>query len=318
MGLFLLAFGLLTAGAVLLMAVLISVRSERRIEQRRLGLLSASSSGIFQMTRPLAHARGLSSILDEPIQRLFSLGLRRRWGVRAKGPVLLAVGLAGGAAAWITLRNVIGLHPLVCLPLAIAAFYAPPWMVLRIGQERTEAKFIDLFPDAIDIVVRMLRAGLPVTAAVRVVGEEAPSPVKEAFAALADDILIGKPAAEAFVEMGERISLADVRFFAVAVSLQQGTGGNLASTLEIMSEIIRKRRAMRLKARAVTAEVRLSALVLAAIPVVAIGGFWLFDREYLQILITDHRGNLILLVAAAMLIVGFAIMRQMTRSVSRI
>ena len=311
----LLVLTLIVSGAALLFAALLSARGEEKAVQARLNLLApAGAAG------RAAAANGIGLLLerlDRPALRFFSLGSRQRWGLRTKGATALAIGLASAGAAGLAAHLAVGAQAAASLFCAIAAFYLVPWGFLRLERERTEARFGDIFPDAIDIVVRMLRAGLPVTAAIRVVAAEAASPVREAFAELVDQILIGRPVPDALTEMGDRIGLKDVRFFAVAVSLQQRTGGNLASTLEILSEIIRKRRAMRLKARAVTAEVRLSAYVLGAIPIFVIVLFWVLDRSYLEILITDPRGRLLMAVATIMLLFGFGVMRQMMRGVSR-
>jgi tight adherence protein B len=100
--------------------------------------------------------------------------------------------------------------------------------------------------------------------------------------------------------------------------LQRATGGNLATTLDILSDIMRKRRAMRLKGKAVTGEVRMSAYVLAAIPFVVIGGLLIASPDYLQPLISDRRGNVIVGLAVGSLIAGFATIRQMMRSVTQV
>jgi tight adherence protein B len=312
----LLVLTLIASGSALVFAALLSARGEEKAVEARLNLLSPAGAA----DRADASHTSIGLLLerlDRPALGFFSLGSRKRWGLRTKGAMALAIGLASGVAAGLVAHLALGAPAPASLVCGLAAFYLVPWMLLRLERERTEARFGDVFPDAIDIVVRMIRAGLPVTAAIRVVANEAASPVREAFAELADQILIGRPVPDALAEMGDRIGLKDVRFFAVAVSLQQRTGGNLASTLEILSEIIRKRRGMRLKARAVTAEVRLSAYVLGAIPIFVIVLFWVLDRSYLETLISDHRGRLLMGIAAFMLLLGFGVMRQMMRGVSK-
>ena len=136
-----------------------------------------------------------------------------------------------------------------CSVLRTAAAFSPR------EQKRTERHFIDLFPDAVDTVARMVRAGLPITAAVRTVAVESSPPVSEVFAAIADQVRIGVPIEKILDESSTRIGLPDFRFFVVAVGLQYATGGNLTQTLEILSDVIRKRRAMRLKAKAASGEI---------------------------------------------------------------
>ena len=133
-------------------------------------------------------------------------------------------------------------------------------------------EFTNLFPDAVDMVSRLLRAGTPITYAIQVTGEEAPPPVNEVFKMIADQIRIGIPVAEALDMSSKMVALPDFRFFAVAAIMQYSTGGNLVSTLEELSQIMRKRHAARLKARAMSAEIRFSAYVLGSLPIVVARG----------------------------------------------
>jgi tight adherence protein B len=135
--------------------------------------------------------------------------------------------------------------------------------------------------------------------------------VFNSIANLAD---IGVPLAEALATTGETVGSPDFRFFGVAVALQQATGGNLAATLETLSEIIRKRRAVRLKARAATAEIRVSAIVLGAIPFFIVGVLLVVSPAYLQPLISDPRGNIIVGAALLALLLAFLTMRTMMRT----
>jgi tight adherence protein B len=204
------------------------------------------------------------------------------------------------------------------LPGAAALSIVLPRAILRRQQSRAEAAFMNHFPAAIDMAIRMLRAGLPVTAIVRVIGREAPSPINQVFTRLADQLEIGLSFTEALNAMSERIGLADFRFFVMAVSLQSDTGGNLATTLETLSAIIRKRREIRLQARSSTAEVRVSALLLGGLPLLVTVLLLVTNPRYLLPLFADRRGNLIVLVALAMLGFGVVSMRQMMRRVTRV
>ena len=144
------------------------------------------------------------------------------------------------------------------------------------------------------------------------------SPVSDVFTNLADQMAIGITFEDALAVAGERVGLPDFRFFVTAVALQRATGGNLASTLEILSEIMRKRRAMRLKARAVTGEVRMSAYVLGSMPFFVIGGLLLVTPNYLEPLIVDSRGNVIIAMAVVSLAIGFGTIQRMMRSVTNV
>jgi tight adherence protein B len=162
----------------------------------------------------------------------------------------------------------------------------------------------------------MLRAGLPATLAIRTVGNDAAPPVAAVFASIADQMRIGVPLGEAIEASSLRIGLPDFRFFSVAVSLQHSTGGNLVQTLDILSQIMRKRRAVRMKAKAVTSEIRLSAYVLGGLPFVTSAAILVIQPNYLTPLFNDPRGQMILAIAVGGLTLSVWAMRMMMKSVS--
>ncbi len=263
-------------------------------------------------------APDMRAMLEARMRRWFAAGLPHTWGMRAGLIPLGLMSLGGGGAAWLLVRSGLHFSPWIGGAISLAAFFFAPRMWLKREQGRAGQQFLTLLPDTIDMVIRMLRAGLPVTAAIRAVGIEAAPPVDLVFARIADQMGIGISFEDALAQAAERIGLPDFRFFAIAISLQRATGGNLATTLTILSEIMRKRRAMRLKARAATGEVRMSAYILGAMPFLVIGALLVADPSYLAPLISDPRGNVILGIATGMLIAGFAIMRQMMRSVTNL
>jgi tight adherence protein B len=309
-----LALGSVLLGLALLIVALLVTREERRQSSQRLNLINEVQPVSVQAAAAAARLRGRR--FDEPLQRFFSFGIRRRWGANISGVTLLVWAAASAGGVFFVVFSVLHLGLIAFLPAA-AVFLAVPNLLLRMEQTRTEVRFMAVFPDAVDTIIRLLRAGLPISAAIRVVGTEGSPPLNKTFADLADQIEIGASLPEALAAMGARIGLPDVRFFAVAVSLQHGTGGNLAATLDILSDIVRKRAAMRLKTKAVTAEVRMSAYILAAIPLVVVGGLLIIQPNYLAVLITDRRGNIIVLAAALSLTTGLLIMRSMMRRLSR-
>jgi len=235
------------------------------------------------------------------------------WAVRSSTGRLLFYGLGAAFAAIVLFRIVLHLPIWLWVPITFAALIMVPRVIVRQEQHRVEARFMALFPDSIDMVVRMVRAGLPVTATMRTLGQRAAPPVDTVFAAVADQTEIGIPLEEALATMSERVDLADFRFFATAVSLQRATGGNLAVTLETLAEIIRKRRAIRMKANAATAEVRISAIVLSCIPFFITGALTLMAPSYLAPLITDPRGNILVGVAIVSLTLAGLTMRWLIR-----
>ena len=260
----------------------------------------------------------LPTVIAHRIRGFFLLGVSRRWGMTMNGGALIAVGVISAAGAWLFLSSLLHLPIYIVAPGVGAAFYFGPRQRLRAQQRHVEEQFTDLFPEAVDMVTRMVRAGLPINVAFRAVGDEAPPPVNQVFAALAAEEKIGVRFDEALASAANRIGLPDFRFFAVAVALHYSTGGNIAVTLEILSDIIRKRKATRLKAKATTAEVRTSAMVLGALPFVVIGGLLALSPGYLVPLTTDPRGNVIVGLAIGFLAAAYFTMRWMMRRATRI
>ena len=150
-------------------------------------------------------------------------------------------------------------------------------------------------------------------AVISTVGQEAEPPLSTVFVKIADQTDIGLPLDQALATTSDSVDNPDFRFFAVAVALQQATGGNLTVTLETLSQIIRKRRAVRLKARAATSEVRISGIVLGAIPFVVTGLLLTVAPDYLAPLFADPRGNIILGMAVLGLLLAGITMRAMMR-----
>ncbi len=316
-----LAFTLLllaSAGAALF-ATLGLVRRARVELAARVGLVTRGmvDSG-FRKTVQVEHDRiKWRAALEVRSRRWFSVGLSRTWGMRSSLLALWLTAVGGGGVAWFFLRLTAHLSVMAAVSGTLAAVFLVPRALLKHEQSVADRQFQASLPDAIDMVVRMLRAGLPVTAAIRSVGNEAPPPLDGVFTRIADQMGIGIPFDEALRLAAERVGLADFRFFAIAISLQRATGGNLASTLGILSELMRKRRAMRQKAKAATGEVRMSAYILGGIPFLVIGALLVTDPYYLKPLISDPRGNVIVGAATMLLIMGFATMQHMMRSVTR-
>ena len=182
-------------------------------------------------------------------------------------------------------------------------------MVFSWYEGRRRDKLFGQFPDALAMIVRSVRVGIPVTEAVRAVARELPDPTAPAFRMLADEVAIGVPFDEALMHMADRNGVPEYRFFATALSLQQQTGGALSETLENLAEVIRKRVALRERGNALASEAKTSAGVLAALPPLAGGALYLLNPSYMSILFTDPAGKKVLAMAVVMLGGGIMIMR---------
>lgn len=288
-------------------------RAVRRELDRRTGLVMVNPDD----EAAVAKKRIAEATTNLFVQNIFAVGLRYRWGMTLGATILILVAVISAVAGWLLVHAFLHFSALIAVPVTVALGMLGPRQLLKRQQARAERLFLDLFPSTIDMIVRMVRAGLTIVAAMRMVGNEAPPPINKVFTALADRVEIGVPLNEALTQEGERIGVSDFRFFAVAVSLQYATGGNVAATLEILSDIVRKRRGARLKATSTTAEVRVSAMVLGSLPFVVVGGLLLVSPAYLEPLVADPRGNVIVGIAICLLLSGFGVMRVMMRRATR-
>ncbi len=229
------------------------------------------------------------------------------------GPAhLIAVGIA--AAGVIGLVSVAAsVHPMLAIGVVVAAAPGAPALLLRFAQSRYQKKFLEMFPDALDLIVRAVRSGLPAPEAIELVTHEVRPPVASEFRQILDELRIGTEMDEALQRAADRIRVPDFRFFAVSLLLQRQTGGGIAETLSNLSSIIRQRKALRMKARALTAEAQASAAIIATTPFVAGVGLFLINRDLTSVLFTDPRGRFLLGIAVASLLTGLAVMRALIK-----
>jgi len=233
---------------------------------------------------------------------------------------LLHLIIAGLIAAIIVIgfaSRILALNPILVMLFGGAAAAAAPVLVVRSAQSRYRNRFLDGFPDALDLVGRGVKAGLPVNEALAVAGREIADPVGSELRRALDQVQIGVQMVAALQQMADRIRVADFRFMVVALALQQKTGGSLAETLANLSVVIRARKALRLKARALSAEAKASATVLAILPF-AIGGFmYLTNRDLAMIMLTDSRGRFMIGIAFLSLVIGLSIMTWLVKRAVR-
>ena len=203
---------------------------------------------------------------------------------------------------------------------AIAALFAGlavgiglPHMIVGFLAKRRRTKFLALLPDAMDLLVRGLKSGLPVTESIAAAGREMPAPLGPEFRRITDNVRIGRGLAEVMWETAKRLKTPEFNFFVISLSIQRETGGNLAETLANLSEILRKRKQLRLKIKALSSEARASAFILGGLPFVMFGLIQTVNPTYAAVLYTDPRGQLMLAGAAVVLCIGFAVMAKMVR-----
>lgn len=204
-----------------------------------------------------------------------------------------------------------GLSVFACAMLALAGgFYLPWWYTGRMIGSR-QKKFLALFADAIELMVRGLKSGVPVSESIKVVGQEIAEPVGVEFRAITDGLQMGQTYEEAMAAASKRINLPEFRFFVVSLNIQQETGGNLSETLENLAIILRKRKQMKLKVKALSSEARASAYIVGSLPFLMFIGLSAMNPDYMTILFNDRRGNMVLGMAIGSLLTGVMTMIKM-------
>ena len=181
------------------------------------------------------------------------------------------------------------------------------------AESRLGAKLYNQFPDALGMIVRAVRVGVPVTEAVRMVSGECQAPTTIEFRQLSDEVAIGVPLDQALRQMGARNRLPEYRFFATALALQSQTGGGLTETLETLADTIRKRVAARSRGHALASEARTSCYMLAVLPVIVGAGLYATNPDYMSVLFTTSGGNKLLALGVASLATGLFSMRMIIR-----
>ena len=171
--------------------------------------------------------------------------------------------------------------------------------------------FIGLFPDALDLIVRGLRSGLPITESMNSVANEVDDPVGGEFRRVMDQIRLGITLDDALEETAERIDSPEFKFFVISLAIQRETGGNLAETLSKLSDLLRRRQQMKLKIKAMASEGKASAYIVGALPFVMFFMLLLINYNYTSVLFTDQRAIYIALGGLVWMMIGGFIMKQM-------
>jgi len=202
---------------------------------------------------------------------------------------------------------------LAALLVGVAAGAALPYLtVLFLGARRVR-KFVDFFPEAIDLIVRGLKSGLPVGESIKAVGREIADPVGTEFRLISDSLKFGMTLGDSLAAVLPRVDSPEYRFFLISLAIQQETGGNLAETLENLSHVIRRRRQMRLKIKAYSSEAKASAYIIGALPFLMFGIILTLNYEYGSQLFTDPRGTVGIVIGLVSYVIGIGVMWKMIK-----
>jgi tight adherence protein B len=218
---------------------------------------------------------------------------------------------AGIGAAMFALGLLAGGGLIVATTLAFAgAFGLPRWMLSYL-KKRRETKFLESFPDAVDIIVRGVKAGLPLLDCLKMITIEAPEPTKSEFRTIVETQAIGLPLGEACGKLYEDMPLPEANFFGIVVSIQQRTGGNLAEALGNLSRVLRDRKKMKAKIQAMSQEAKASAAIIGSLPIAVMTLVYITSPNYISLLWTEPLGRLMLVASAFWMTMGVLVMKKM-------
>ncbi len=310
---FLVAFAFGGVAWVLLYPIL---SGERKTEQRM-----ASVARSDPIARPV---RGVQKPRREQIEGTLK-ELEQRQKKAKRPPLSVRLGQAGlswSKRKFITISVVIGVVTLVIGYLAsggiipavafgfAGGFGIPNWL-LKFLKKRREAKFLDGLPDAVDVIVRGIKAGLPLLDSMKLIASEAPEPIRSEFRSVIETQSIGIPLGEACLKLYERIPVPEANFFGIVVSIQQRAGGNLSEALGNLSRVLRDRKKMKAKIKAMSQEAKASAAIIGSLPLIVMGLVWFTSPAYIDLLWTDPTGRVMLACCGIWMSIGIFVMRKM-------
>jgi tight adherence protein B len=190
------------------------------------------------------------------------------------------------------------------------AFGFPRWL-LSFLRKRREARFIDGLADAVDIIVRGVKAGLPLGDCIRMITMESSEPLKTEFRLTMETQAIGMPLGEACGKLYERTPLPEANFFGIVVAIQQKAGGNLSEALGNLSKVLRDRKKMRAKIQAMSQEAKASAAIIGALPIAVMILVYITSPQYISLLFTNPMGHIMLAGSAVWMTMGVLVMKKM-------
>ncbi len=199
----------------------------------------------------------------------------------------------------------------IAAAVGVAGLLGLPRWIVNFLRKRRMNKFVDEFANAMDVIVRGVKAGLPLNDCVKIIANEAAEPVKSEFRLISETQALGLTLGDAVGKLPERVPVPETNFFAIVVAIQQRAGGNLAEALNNLSRVLRERRKMKGKISAMSMEAKASAAIIGALPVVVMGLVYLTSPSYMMLLFTEPLGHVILGCSAVWMFMGIMVMRKM-------
>lgn len=267
--------------------------------------MDASMKGLRDREEAVRANRKVSTSIEDRIKQAgLSFPVSYFWIGSAVGGLVGGVGMfAAGFNAGLQLLVPVG-------AMFVAGFGIPRWG-LGMAISMRQKKFIGQFADAIDVIVRGVKSGLPLNECLKIIAKESPQPISGEFAIVCDALAMGVTVEQALSRMYQRTPIQEVNFFNIVLAIQQKAGGNLSEALGNLSTVLRSRKMLREKIKALSSEAKASAMIIGSLPVIVMLLVYMTTPSYIMELFTQELGHLILLIAAGLMGAGIYIMRRM-------
>ena len=200
---------------------------------------------------------------------------------------------------------------LTSLGFGVAGGLILPHFYVNFIRKRRFKKFSSEFPNAVDVIVRGVKAGLPLVDCLKIIAAEAQDPVKSEFRQIVEDQTLGLPLSEAVMKLPERIPLTESNFFAIVIAIQSKTGGSLSESLNNLSKVLRDRKKLMGKIKSMSQEAKSSAGIIGSLPIIVSGFVYVTSPDYILILFKTTAGNIVLVGSLAWMFTGIMVMRKM-------
>lgn len=241
-----------------------------------------------------------------------SLLLRMRQGGLAWTPTTYyLVCCATGTAVFLVVMATLGIGMLPALGFGLSAGLLLPHLYVGRRRSRRLAQFASEFPNAVEVVVRGIKSGLPLIDCLKIVATETQEPVRGEFKKIVEDQTLGMPLDEAVQRLPERIPLPESNFFAIVIAIQSRTGGSLSEALGNLSKVLRDRKKMQAKIKAMSSEAKASAGIIGTLPVLVAAAVYFTSPNYVGLLFSTLVGNVVLVACGIWMVIGTVAMRKM-------
>jgi tight adherence protein B len=310
-------FAAITVGLVLYGILNKEFRAQARMRQRILKLASEGTANAAPERSAGARTQRSINAALRDIEQMKRAHYRapilvrlRRAGLQIS-PLSYHLIRLGMATLGGLVTHLAGGSGMIVLLVASALGLILPALVLRLRLAKRTREITEELPNAIDVIVRGVRSGLPLPDCLRMLSTEATEPLRSEFRKLMTDISVGLTMEQAVQRLADRVPVAEARFFAIVVSIQSKTGGNLSESLANLSALLRDRKKMRGKVQSMSSEAKTSAWIIGALPVLVSGVVSLTSPDYMAVLFNSLIGNAILLACALWMLMGVLVMRNM-------